>query len=258
MSTERESPLDAARRMASPARQRRFYREATIGEHAGLHALHLDGKPARTPGRKPLAVTHAGLAEAIRAEWQGQGEYLDVATMPATRLANTAIDGVAPNMQAVRDEVAAYGGTDLLCYRAAEPETLVAREREIWDPILQAAERRFGCRFVLAEGIVHVAQPDNTLAALRKAVEPYDDPFRLTALHVATALTGSALIALLLGEGLIDEGTAWAAAHVDEDFQISRWGEDFEAQARRGKRHAEFRAAALVLAPGHPEMGLAE
>jgi len=249
MSADRESPLDAARRMSAPARQRRFYREATVAERAGLHALHLDGKPARTPGKKPLAVTHAGLAEAIRAEWQGQGEYLDAATMPATRLANTAIDGVAPNMQAVRDEVAAYGGTDLLCYRAGEPETLVAREREVWDPILQTAERRFGCRFVLAEGVMHVAQPEPALAAVRNAVAAYDEPFRLTALHVVTALTGSALIALLLGDGVIDEGTAWTAAHVDEDFQISRWGEDFEAKARRAKRHAEFRAAALVLAP---------
>jgi chaperone required for assembly of F1-ATPase len=249
MSADRESPLDAARRMSAPERQRRFYREATIAAQAGFHALHLDGKPARTPGKKPLAVTHAGLAEAIRAEWQGQGEFLDAAKMPATRLANTAIDGVAPNMAAVRDEVAAYGGTDLLCYRAAEPENLVAREREMWDPILQAAERRFGCRFVLAEGIVHVAQPAPALAAVQAAVAAYDEPFRLTALHVVTALTGSALIALLLGEGIVDAGSAWAAAHVDEDFQISRWGEDFEAQARRAKRHAEFGAAALVLAP---------
>jgi chaperone required for assembly of F1-ATPase len=246
----RESPLDAARRMSSPARQRRFYREATISRDDAGYALRLDGKAARTPGKKPLAVTHAGLAEAIRDEWQGQGEYLDAATMPATRLANTAIDGVAPNMQAVRDEVAAYGGTDLICYRAAEPESLVAREREMWDPILKAAERRLRCRFVLAEGVMHVAQPEPALAAVRTAVAAYDEPFRLTALHVATALTGSALIALLLGDGVIDEGTAWAAAHVDEDFQISRWGEDFDAQTRREKRRLEFRTAALVLAPG--------
>jgi chaperone required for assembly of F1-ATPase len=246
----RESPLDTARRMSAPARQRRFYREATISRDDAGYALRLDGKTARTPGKKPLAVTHAGLAEAIRAEWQGQGEYLDAATMPATRFANTAIDGVAPNMQAVRDEIAAYGGTDLLCYRAAEPESLVAREREMWDPILQAAERRFGCRFVLAEGVMHVAQSEPALAAVRTAVAAFDEPFRLTALHVVTALTGSALIALLLGDGVIDEGTAWTAAHVDEDFQISRWGEDFDAQTRREKRHVEFRTAAFVLAPG--------
>ena len=243
----RGSPLEAARRMAAPERQRRFYREATMAEDAGSYALRLDGKPARTPGRRPLAVTDAALAAAIQAEWQGQGEYLDAATMPATRLANSAIDGVAANMQAVRDEIAAYGGTDLLYYRAGEPEGLVEQERAAWDPILAAAEQRFGCRFMLAEGIVHVAQPAPALAAIRRSVEAYDNPFRLAALHVATALSGSTLIALALGEGRIDSDTAWAAAHVDEDWNIGKWGEDAEAMARRAKRRAEFDAAALVL-----------
>ena len=244
---DRQSPLDAARRMAAPERQRRFYREATMAEEAGSYALRLDGKAARTPGRHPLAVTSPALAAAIEAEWQGQGEYLDAATMPATRLANTAIDGVAANTQAVRDEIAAYGGTDLLCYRAGEPEGLVERERAAWDPILAAAEQRLGCRFVLAEGIVHVAQPEPALAAIKQRIAAYDDPFRLAALHVVTALSGSALIALALGEGEIDVDAAWNAAHVDEDWNIAKWGEDAEAMARRAKRRAEFDAAALVL-----------
>lgn len=233
--------------MAAPERQRRFYRQATMTEEAGSYTLRLDGKPARTPGRRPLALPLVSLAAAIQAEWQGQGEYLDAATMPATRLANTAIDGVAANMQAVRDEIAAYGGTDLLCYRAGEPEGLVERERAAWDPILAAAEQRLGCRFVLAEGVLHVPQPEPTLAAIRQSVAAYDDAFRLAGLHVVTALSGSALIALALGEGEIDADAAWNAAHVDEDWNIARWGEDAEAMARRAKRRAEFDAAALAL-----------
>ena len=117
----------------------------------------------------------------------------------------------------------------------------------VWDPIIAWAERRFSGRFVLAEGVVHVAQPEPTLAAIRAAVERFDDPFRLAGLSLATSLSGSALIALALAEGALDVDAAWAAAHVDEDWNIEKWGEDSEATARRAKRSADFRAAALAL-----------
>ena len=140
-----------------------------------------------------------------------------------------------------------YAGTDLLYYRAGEPEELVERQHAVWDPIIAWAERRFGGRFVLAEGVVHVAQPEPTLAAIPAAIERFDDPFRLAGLHLATSLSGSALIALALAEGALDVDAAWAAAHVDEDWNIEKWGEDSEAMARRAKRSADFRAAALAL-----------
>jgi chaperone required for assembly of F1-ATPase len=240
--------MEAARRLTAPPKQKRFYKEARMVAGEGGHTLRLDGRQALTPGRKPLAVPTRNLADAIVAEWEAQREFIEPATMPVTRLANTAIDGVAARPAEVRAEVLAYAGTDLVCYRAGEPEGLVERQRAAWDPIVEGAERRYGVRFALAEGMVHAAQPAATLAALAEAVAAFDEPFRLAGLHLATTLTGSALIALALGEGALDVETAWAAAHVDEDWNISQWGEDAEAAKRRALRLSDFRAAALALA----------
>jgi chaperone required for assembly of F1-ATPase len=241
--------MDAARRHAAPARIRRFYAKAEmLAEAGGGFALRLDGKRAMTPGRRSLVVDLPQLADAIAAEWAGQGEWIDAAAMPATRLANTAIDGVARRLDEVHDDILAYAGSDLLYYRAAEPEGLVTRQRQMWDPVLAWAERRFGARFVLAEGVMHVGQPEPTLAAVGAEISTFGDPFRLAAFSLATTLTGSALIALALASAAIDADTAWVTAHVDEDWNISQWGADREAMRRRARREADFRAAALVLA----------
>jgi chaperone required for assembly of F1-ATPase len=241
--------MEVARRLTAPPKQKRFYKEARMVEGEGGHGLRLDGRQALTPGRKPLAVPTQNLADAIVAEWEAQTKFIEPASMPVTRLANTAIDGVASRLAEVRAEVLAYAGTDLLCYRAGEPEGLVERQRAAWDPLLAWAERRYGARFLLAEGMVHAAQPRATLAALERAVLAFDDAFRLAGLHLATTLSGSALIALALAEGALDVETAWSAAHVDEDWNISQWGEDSEAAKRRAQRLVDFRAAALALVP---------
>ncbi|MGH6924811.1 MAG: ATP12 family chaperone protein [Propylenella sp.] len=238
--------MEAARRLTAPPKQKRFYKEARMEAGEGGHALRLDGRQALTPGRKPLAVPTQTLAEAIVAEWEEQTEFIDPASMPVTRLANTAIDGVASRLVEVRAEVLAYVGTDLLCYRAGEPEGLVERQSAAWSPILAWAEPRYGVRFALAEGMVHAAQPAVTLAAVEQAIAGFDEAFRLAGLHLATTLTGSALIALALAEGALDVEAAWSAAHVDEDWNISQWGEDFEAAKRRARRLADFKAAALA------------
>jgi chaperone required for assembly of F1-ATPase len=244
-----DNPMAAAQRLARPALQKRFYRHAEMLEEASVFTLRLDGRQARTPARNPLTVGDPVLAAAIAAEWNSQGEHIDPAAMPVTRLANTALDGVASRLQEVRDDILAYGGTDLVCYRAGEPEGLVARQRESWDPILAWAERRFGGRFALAEGVMHVSQPEQTLAAIATDLATIDDPFRLAGLHMATTLSGSALIGMALAAGAIDTGTAWSAAHVDEDWNISQWGADEEAMRRRARRFGDFQAAALALAP---------
>jgi chaperone required for assembly of F1-ATPase len=192
-------------------------------------------------------VPHRGLADAISAEWQGQGEFIDASSMPVTRLANSAIDGVAERADDVRREVLAYAASDLLCYRAKEPAGLVQWQSRLWDPIVAWAEDRFRARFVLAAGVVHVEQPAHAMALVAETIGRYDDPFRLAGLHIATTLSGSALIALALAEGALDEDAAWEAAHVDEDWNISQWGEDAEAAERRARRRAEFHAAALAL-----------
>ena len=241
-------PTEAARRLARPQElPKRFYEEARAVEENGAWGLRLDGRPARTPARHPLAAPTPALGEAIAAEWNAQGERIDPASMPLTRLANTAIDGVAGRMDEVRADILAYAGTDLLCYRAGEPEGLVARQKAIWDPILAWTEQRFGVRFMLAEGVMHVRQPERTLRAFGEAIAAVVDPFALTGLHMATTLTGSALIALALQEGRLGVDEAWAAAHVDEDWNMQLWGEDEEALARRARRFEDFRAAALAL-----------
>jgi chaperone required for assembly of F1-ATPase len=243
------NPLEAARRLTAPVRQKRFYMKAVMAEENGRFGLRLDGKRAMTPGKNTLAVPHRHIAEAIAREWEEQGDSIDPASMPVTRLANSAIDGVASRLAEVKADVFAYLGADLLYYRAGEPEGLVERQRLLWDPIIDWAEKHFGARFVLAEGVMHVAQPESTLLALRNAVDRFDDPFELAGLSLATSLTGSGLIALAMAEGALDADAAWTAAHVDEDWNIEKWGEDSEAMARRAKRLADFRAAALALVP---------
>ncbi|MDQ0474402.1 ATP12 family chaperone protein [Labrys wisconsinensis] len=242
-------PRRAAQKGLRPELPRRFYTEAGVVERDGLFALALDGRVARTPGKRLLAVPSRALAEALAGEWAAQGERIDPSTMPMTRIVNSALDGVAEAMPAVAAEIARYAGSDLLCYRAAEPERLVLRQAEAWTPLLDWAATRYGARLVLAEGIVFAEQPAEALAAIEAALTRFG-PIGLAALHVLTTLTGSAVLALAVAERRLEPEAAWAAAHVDEDFQTELWGADEEAQARRAARWREMEAAARVLALG--------
>ena len=226
---------------------KRFYEEATAVETGHGHELRLDGRPARTPGRSPLALAERRIAEAIAAEWAAQGERIDPATMPLTRMANSAIDGVAPRMDAVRDDILAYAGSDLLCYRAEGPAGLVERQNAAWNPVLNRLAEE-GARFNLAEGVMPVEQPSPTLETVRGWLDEIDDPMRLTGLHVATTITGSAILALSVERQWIAADEAWGAAHVDEDWNREQWGHDEIAEKARAVRRRDYDAAALILA----------
>jgi len=226
---------------------KRFYAQADVGEIDGGFALRLDGRIARTPAKAKLIAPARALAQAIAAEWAAQGDFLQPAAMPLTRLANSALDGVAHALPQTVVEIAGYAGSDLVCYRALEPEALAVRQAAAFDPVLAFAEDALGARFVLAGGIMHVPQPEPSLQAVRAAVEAYAEPFALTALHALTSLSGSALLALMVAHGATTTEAACAAAHVDEDFQIERWGADEEAAQRRAARARDFAAAALAL-----------
>jgi chaperone required for assembly of F1-ATPase len=246
-----DNPVDAAQRAVRPALRRRFYKAVTIaagrpdqGEQAA-HAVRLDGKSVRTPGRRVLAAPVAQLAQALADEWAAQGEFIEPAKMPLTRLANTIIDGVAAAQDQVAAEIRKYLASDLLFYRAESPAPLTARQAQHWDPVLSWARQALGADFKHGGGIVHVAQPAAALEAAGRALA--HDPWRLGALHAATTLSGSALIALALMHGAITPEAAWQAAHVDEDWNMEQWGRDEIALQRRGFRFAEFKAAALVL-----------
>jgi chaperone required for assembly of F1-ATPase len=225
---------------------KRFFRAASVAGAAPLFRVLLDGKPIRTPAKGELAVPARALAEAVAAEWKVQGERIDPAAMPLTRLVNSAVDGVAGREAGVRAEIAKYAASDLLCYRTEGPAELVRRQADAWDPILAWAREVLTARFVTGQGIVPVAQPPAAVEAVERAHADLD-AFALTAHHAMTTLTGSALLALAHARGRLTAEEAWAAAHVDEDWQISRWGKDAEAKARRDRRWTEMQAASRLL-----------
>jgi chaperone required for assembly of F1-ATPase len=241
-------PMRAAQKNMRPAILTRFYESASVAPFEGGFALRLDGRGARTPAKRPLVFPTRALAELVAREWAAQGAAIDPSAMPATRIANSAIDGVAAAMPETRAELAAYAETDLLFYRAGAPEKLVAAQAAAYDSVLDWAHKTFGVRFILAEGIIHVRQPERALDAVRGALAAIDGPFALAALHVMTTLTGSILIALSVFRGAFSAEEAWRIAHVDEDFQIGIWGEDDEAMARRAARWREMAAAAAIAA----------
>jgi chaperone required for assembly of F1-ATPase len=247
-------PMEAARRNMRPNLRARFYQRAEAGPSdegggSGFPVL-LDGKPVRTPARKSLAAPVRPLAEAIAAEWMAQERVIDPATMPLTRLANAVIDGVAASPRPVAAEIERYIGNDLLFYRASEPEGLVARQHRHWDPVVDWVRDVLGARFVLAEGLMPVQQSSEAIAAAAARLPAGAgaiDHWRLGAISVVTSLTGSALLALALAERRLSADEVWAAAHVDEDWNMEFWGSDDLALEQRAFRLAEMRAAAMVL-----------
>src|SRR3981189_3209869 len=239
-----KSPLDpeeAVRRTTRGPRRKRFYANAGTVESPNGFAITLDDKPVRTPSGRPLVAPNREIADAIVTEWDSQKEFIDPLTMPLTRLANSVVDAVADQVEAVTDDIAKYLGSDLLFYRAGDPEALVAREAALWDPVVFWAADALGAHFILAEGIVHVRQPDSAIAAARGALPAA--PCSIAALHVVTTLTGSALLALALLRRVLDSDQVWAAAHVDENWNIEKWGRDEEVAARRAGGLADFGAA---------------
>jgi chaperone required for assembly of F1-ATPase len=244
-------PIALARRDLQKSLPRRFYAEARAEARDGGFVLLLDGRPAKTPAKNLLAVPTRAAGEALAAEWARQAEILDPTDMPLTRIVNSAIDGVARDIAATAAEIVRYAASDLVCYRAGAPDALVAAQAAAWDPYLAFARDALGARFVCAEGVMFVEQPEPARDAIRAAVdrllapEPAA-PFRAAALHVMTTLTGSALIALRLAHGAVEPAAAWAAAHVDEDFEMELWGPDDEALARMAKRWREMEAAVLL------------
>jgi chaperone required for assembly of F1-ATPase len=244
-------PVDAARRSLRTHLRRRFYEVVDVAEGEGGYGLLLDKRPVRTPARRLLAAPARGLAEAMAGEWRAQSEHIDPARMPLTRLANSVIDGVVDAPEAVAAEVEKYLASDMVFYRASSPDRLVARQSQVWDPVIDWARDALGARFVLSQALAFVVQPEPALAAARAAIRcdapRRGDAWRLGALHSITTLTGSALLALALMRGRLAVEEAWAAAHVDEDWNMDQWGRDELALERRAFRFAEMQAAAAVL-----------
>ena len=241
------TPIQVKDSLRSPL-PKRFYKDVSVASaEDGGFAVLLDGRSIRTPAKRKLVVSERSLADALAEEWAAQKETVDPATMPMTRIVNTALDAVGERMGEVADDIAAFAGSDLLCYRADAPEALTLRQAAAWDPPLAWAEKTLGAKLGVETGIVHREQPPAAIASVRSALDRFD-AIGLAALHVMTTLTGSAVLALAHAEGALTAEDAWAAATVDERWQSEQWGLDDEAEVRAGLRRAEFMAASRCLA----------
>lgn len=221
---------------------KKFFKLATIKQADGGYSVVLDGRPVKTPGKQVLMLPGKTSAQIVADEWNALLEVINPLKMPATRLANTAIDGVINEMQAVMEDITRYAASDLVCYRASSPQGLIEKQQLHWDPILDWAQA-FGGNFNTGEGIAFISQPKEAIALFGACLNKHQDPFKLAAIHTVTSISGSALIALALADEYLDAKSAWAAAHVDEDWNISQWGEDYEAQERRGQKWIDFSTA---------------
>lgn len=234
--------------------RKRFWKSVAVAPLPGGdgHLVTLDGRPLTTPLRRRMVLPARALAGAIAAEWDDQPEVLAPERLPLTRMANSAIDTVADNRAHVRETIAAHGETDLLCYRAAQPGGLVARQAAAWDPLLDWLARSCGARLRVTTGVMHVSQPQPALAAMRRVLDEADD-FELAALHELVTLGGSLVIGLAVARQMDAPESLWSLCRVDEEWQAGLWGRDPEAEALAEDRRAAFLRAARFLRLSRPD-----
>ncbi|MEM1130338.1 MAG: ATP12 family protein [Pseudomonadota bacterium] len=227
-------------------RPRRFWKTATVVTlPEGGFAVHLDERPVRTPAKAALCLPSADLAAWIAREWDAQGELVDPATMPATRMANSAVDKVAAAPAEVMGELAGYGESDLICYRAESPAELVDRQAAAWDPLVDWARDTFGASLAVGTGVMHIPQPAASTRALADEVAKMT-PWQLAAFHDLVALSGSLVIALATIQGFAAPDDLWQRSRIDEEWQAELWGKDDEAElVAENKRRSFLHAAAF-------------
>lgn len=226
---------------------KRFWTAAEAVACDGGFTVRLDGRPVKTPAKAALVVPTQAMAQAIAAEWDAQTGEVKPATMPVTRAANSAIDKIIPQRNEVVEILAAYGQSDLLCYRATAPAALIARQAAGWDPVLDWAASVLGARLVVTAGVVHVAQPHDALERLTARVAGMTE-FQLAGLHDLVAISGSLVLALAVTERRLTPDEAWALSRVDETWQIEQWGADEEAAELEAFRRVAFGEASRFYA----------
>jgi chaperone required for assembly of F1-ATPase len=233
--------------MARVPLPKRFYKTVSVVIENDRFALKLDGRGARTPAKKTLSLPTEAAAQLIAAEWDAQKDVINPHAMPATRIVNSALDGVADRMDDVAQETAGYAASDLVCYRATDPAGLVSAQALQWDPVIAWAKTALDAEFTQTQGIIHAEQNSDSLGKVSDAVDAIQDPVAMACLNVMTTLSGSCLIALMVTWGALTPDEAWKAATVDEEWSKERWGEDAEATARMQLRAQEFRVACVLL-----------
>lgn len=226
---------------------KKFYKTAEAGTAPGGYTVRLDGKNMKTPLGHPLLLQSQALANEIAAEWNGQGAEIMPASMPLTQLANTMLDKATGDDRAVMNaEIVKYASSDLVCYFASHPADLVARQEEVWLPLLKWMQEKHGVALETVRGIQYVNQPAEAIATVKKAVDNLS-PVDFTAAQAVMGATGSAVIALAVVGGGTDPETAWKAACVDEIYQLEKWGEDSLARKRLDKIKTDIADAVRFL-----------
>ncbi len=252
MTDDKDKALTADRFVSHPGDngtsdlRKRFYENAAAREINGVFIIELDNRPIKTPARATLSVPTQALGDAIAEEWNAQETHINPERMLVTKLANTALDRVAPRRDEIIDEIASFGASDLLCYRAEDPENLVARQTEEWDPLLDWVADTYDARLELATGVIFKEQTAEALAQLRDTVARRSE-FDLAGLHQVVSLSGSLVLGLALADGHIGADRVHELAHLDESWQAERWGWDEEALARLEGRREMVRATLRYL-----------
>ncbi len=218
---------------------KRFWDAASVETAGQGFTVHLDARPLRTPGKSALIVPTRDMAAGIAAEWDAQSGVIDPNTMPITRAANSAIEKVAPQRDAVVDELAGYGKSDLICYRATGPDALIEQQQSAWDPWLAWSANALDAPLVTTQGVMPVAQPDASLTRLHAEVADFDN-FQLAGFHDLVAISGSLILSLAVTAGKLDPADAWRISRVDELWQISQWGADEEAAEHAARKEQAF------------------
>ena len=233
-------PMVAAKKgfRESEERLKRFWKAAGVEAVEGGWRVMLDGRGPKTPAHAQFILPTQAAAQLVADEWEAQGEFIEPGTMPATRLAATAIDRVRITREPVADEIAAYAGSDALCYVAEHPSGLVAEQAAAWGPWRDWAASELGVALAVTEGIIHKAQDPEALARVKVLALEADD-FALTALATAVPLLGSAVLGLAVMRGALSGGEAFDLSRIDEIYQERHWGVDEDAAERTAERRAE-------------------
>ena len=222
---------------------KRFWKSATVAKIDGGYTILLDQRQVKTPGKNLLVVPTEAMARAIAAEWDAQTGPIRPETMPFTRAANSALEKVAPQFDEVVALLAAYGESDLLCYRAPGPQELIALQAQAWDPLLQWAAETLNAPLTATHGVVHIDQPEPTTRRLRARTAAHSN-FQIAAFHDLVSLSGSLILAFAVTHDRLSPEQAWAISRIDETYQISLWGEDDEAAALAESKRLAFHQAA--------------
>jgi chaperone required for assembly of F1-ATPase len=218
---------------------KRFWKDATVVEEAGGHTVALDGRVVRTPAKAPLILPTRAMAEEVAREWDAQGDVIEPLKMPFTRSANAAIDKVTVQHAEVAEMLASYGDSDLICYRASDPQGLVERQNAGWDPLVDWSATHLKAPLQVYVGVMHASQPEASLATLSKRVHGFD-PFQLTAFHDLVSLSGSLVVGFAVTEGRAGAAEMWDISRIDEVWQIEQWGADEEAEAMAAQKRQAF------------------